>query len=90
MEGVREGHVIWSHLCPFLPTVSLCPGSVLGQSWVSWGLRRMEVWALEPPQPCPEFLCSWPSRTHNQGDTRQHFRALAEGPHPRLALPAPA
>lgn len=31
MEGVREGHVTWSHLCPLLPTVSLCPGSTLGQ-----------------------------------------------------------
>lgn len=70
------------------------PAYSFSVSWVNpgsaGGLRRMDIWALEPRHPCPEFLCSWPSRSHHQGDTRQHFRALAEIPHPRLALPAPA
>ena len=86
MEGVREGDITWSLLCPLLPSVSV--------SWVrpgsAGGLRRMEVWTLEPPHACPEFLCLRPRHTHHQGDTRQHFRALAEIPHPRLTPPAPA
>ena len=61
------------------------PAYSFSVSWVNpgsaGGLRRMDIWALEPRHPCPEFLCSWPSRSHHQGDTRQHFRALAEIPH---------
>lgn len=50
---------------------SFCPP--LGQSWVSWGRKRMKVWALK-------LLCPWTSHPQGRGDTRPHFRALAEGP----------